>query len=458
MSESSTQWETVPLDQICDVNPHEPGPQDRLTEVSFIPMPAVSDTEGIILNHGTKPFAEVAKGYTRFRDGDVIFAKITPCMENGKIALASGLHGGSACGSTEFHVLRSRGSVLPRYLWYFLRQKQFRTDAERHMTGAVGQRRVPAQYLKTSRIPLPSIRVQRDVVVKLDALVKKTRIAREELGRIPRLVERYRSAILNAAFRGHLTQKWRALNPSPSPDKKKIAEERRYFKPSDHYQPPDAELTVDPPFGIPPSWRWSRAEAVCDLITKGTTPPKSEMAAGSGDVPYVKVYNLTFDGTLDFGKDPTFVSKRIHSGILQRSRVVPGDVLMNIVGPPLGKVSIVPNALPEWNINQAIAVFRPVPSVDSRFLALWLLSKDLLAWTGSRSKATAGQSNLTLQICRDIPIPLCSQAEQMELIRLVENGFDRVDEVSSRAKRALDLVNRLDHAVLREAFRGGLVL
>src|SRR5216683_4594998 len=97
-----TAWRDVPLEEVCDLNPRDQGPDNPATKVSFIPMPTVSDVDGIILPHDVKQFSEVSKGYTRFRDGDVIFAKITPCMENGKIAIAQGLAGGMACGSTEF--------------------------------------------------------------------------------------------------------------------------------------------------------------------------------------------------------------------------------------------------------------------------------------------------------------------------------------------------------------------
>jgi type I restriction enzyme S subunit len=172
-------------------------------------MPAVCDREGIILPHETRFLEEVWKGYTHFQDNDVIFAKITPCMENGKIAFAKGLRNGLACGSTEFHVLRSLGVVLPEYLWRFIHQLDFRKEAERHMTGAVGQRRVPVQFLKETTIPLPPLNEQRRIVTKLDSLFAHSRRAREELARVSGLCDRYRKAVLAAACSGHLTADWR---------------------------------------------------------------------------------------------------------------------------------------------------------------------------------------------------------------------------------------------------------
>jgi type I restriction enzyme S subunit len=182
------------------------------------------------------------------------------------------------------------------------------------------------------------------------------------------------------------------------------------------------------------------------------------MTPRKGDVPYIKVYNLTFNGGLDFSRDPTYISTDTHERILPRSKVFPGDVLMNIVGPPLGKVSIVPSTSPEWNMNQAIDVFRPVPSLDRSFLAFWLLSDQLLNWAVTRSKATAGQSNLTLQICRDLPIPLCSLEEQKEIVRDIESAFERIENLAAQAVRASDLLDRLDQATLDKVFRGEILV
>lgn len=94
-------WVETALQDICDVNPRHPSNVDREQMVSFVPMPAVSDVLGVIEEHDVRPLEDVWKGYTHFQEGDVIFAKITPCMENGKIAVASNLHNGLACGSTD---------------------------------------------------------------------------------------------------------------------------------------------------------------------------------------------------------------------------------------------------------------------------------------------------------------------------------------------------------------------
>ncbi|MGO4319925.1 restriction endonuclease subunit S, partial [Agrobacterium sp. MCAB5] len=123
----------------------------------------------------------VSKGFTQFVDDDVIFAKITPSMENGKSAVARRVVNATGFGSTEFHVLRSTGAVVPEYLWRFVRRQEFRDNAQQVMSGAVGQQRVPAEYLKSHLLPLPPLPEQRLIVAKADRLINQTMQARAEL-------------------------------------------------------------------------------------------------------------------------------------------------------------------------------------------------------------------------------------------------------------------------------------
>lgn len=214
MTELPSGWVDCSLSDICIVNPKHSPDEDRSQKVSFVPMSAVSDVIGAINNPEERGLDEVWKGYTHFQNGDVIFAKITPCMENGKIAVAENLTNGLACGSTEFHVLRPEPGVSAKLIWYFLRQPIFREEAERYMTGAVGQRRVPKDYLASHKYPLPPIAEQIRIVEKLDLLRTHLRRAREELQKVQALstarteqnmlLNNLEMAILKKAFQGDL--------------------------------------------------------------------------------------------------------------------------------------------------------------------------------------------------------------------------------------------------------------
>ena len=152
-------WAWVTVGEVCDINPRffddVPG-DDEL--ISKVPMAAVEAESGRLDPSELVEYGSVkGKSLTPFQENDVLFAKVTPCMENGKIALARDLHGGRAVGSTELFALRSRGAVVPSYLMYFLLQKSVRKEAERAMTGAVGLRRVPRNFLSSIPIPLPPL-------------------------------------------------------------------------------------------------------------------------------------------------------------------------------------------------------------------------------------------------------------------------------------------------------------
>jgi len=155
-------WGMVPLGNICHINPKK-GQDQRLNsgiEVSFVPMQAVTET-GRIDAMTVKEYDDVKTGFTYFAENDVLFAKITPCMENGKGAVAKGLHNGIGFGSTEFHVLRPiNGKATPYWLYTLTTFQQFRLDAANNMTGSAGQRRVPASFLENYRVSVPPINLQ----------------------------------------------------------------------------------------------------------------------------------------------------------------------------------------------------------------------------------------------------------------------------------------------------------
>ena len=139
-------------------------------------MAAVDERLGAITAGEVRSFAEVARGYSSFRTGDVLFAKITPCMENGKVAVARDLTNGIGRGSTEFYVIRPGNSVLGDYLFFYLRQPRFREQAKRNFTGTAGQQRVPKSFMENVPIPLPSLDEQRRIVAILNRAAKIERL------------------------------------------------------------------------------------------------------------------------------------------------------------------------------------------------------------------------------------------------------------------------------------------
>ena len=152
----------VKLGECCEINPKK-AKDTRLAdeiEVSFVSMPSVSE-KGEIDPSDIRKYEVVKKGFTYFAENDVLFAKITPCMENGKGAVAKGLMNGIGFGSTEFHVLRPIEGLSNSYWIYVITSfKTFRRDAKANMTGSAGQRRTPASFLESYEVSLPPIELQ----------------------------------------------------------------------------------------------------------------------------------------------------------------------------------------------------------------------------------------------------------------------------------------------------------
>jgi type I restriction enzyme S subunit len=223
-------WIQATIDELCDLNPKHNQELSDKTLVSFVPMAAVSDVLGTIIEPQDRTLGEVRKGYTHFADGDVIFAKIAPCMENGKAASVRGMTNGLACGTTEFYVFRSHGVINQDFLFHFIRQESYRKAAGAAMQSGVGQTRVPKEFVLNTELPVPPLTEQRRVVAKIEALQERSRRAREALTEVGPLLEQFRQSVLAAAFRGNLTADWRAAHPNVEPASKllhRILTERR---------------------------------------------------------------------------------------------------------------------------------------------------------------------------------------------------------------------------------------
>lgn len=199
-------WERVSLSEVCKVNPKKIETKDLPDdlEVSFFPMSALSEVYGEITNPQTKPLKEVKTGFTNFSEGDVVFAKITPCMENGKSAVIGRLVNDIGYGTTEFYVLRCSGKLYNRYLYHLVRDKHFRDEAKSVMTGAVGQQRVPKSFLEKYPLYLPSMPEQEEICRVLDEMFAKERKVKNFSENVIKQIDVIKKSILARAFRGEL--------------------------------------------------------------------------------------------------------------------------------------------------------------------------------------------------------------------------------------------------------------
>ncbi len=181
-------WAAPKLSDVCRINPRGKSGLAEDDEVSFVPMAAVSEISGSILAAETRPVRDVQKGFTLFHEGDVLFAKITPCMENGKAAIAHKLVNQRGYGSTEFHVIRPSGLILAEWVFAIIRTAEFRRAAAASFQGAVGQQRVTGSFLENFRIPLPPLSEQQRIVEILQEAEKIRRLRAEAEAKTAELI------------------------------------------------------------------------------------------------------------------------------------------------------------------------------------------------------------------------------------------------------------------------------
>lgn len=183
--------QSVPLKDLAEFDPPVPKDAHRSSDelVAFMPMADLLAENSVAKPKQVRKALEVVNGYSYFQDGDVLIAKITPCFENGKVALAQ-VEQEHGFGTTEFHVVRAHSDKLfPKYLTHFLRQRWIIAEGERKMTGSAGQRRIPRHFLQNLRIPLPPIEEQRRIAAILDKAEALRARRRQALAKLDTLTQ-----------------------------------------------------------------------------------------------------------------------------------------------------------------------------------------------------------------------------------------------------------------------------
>lgn len=351
-------------------------------------------------------------------------------------------------------LFRPSGAVTSQWLYFFLCGGESVKSVINETRGSAGQVNISLSQCRKFRIPLPPLAEQKRIVAKLDALNAKSARARTELARIETLVSRYKQAVLSKAFSGRLvepipfdsmltanaikrerdsilaTQKKRnAKGTVPSPDRKpaKIGQ-------------------------LPKSWCILSLEAMTDptrVIQYGILKPGPDVNDG---VPYVKVTNIK-GGSIELGKIRR-TTKDIHQSYA-RSTLRSGDLLLTIRG-TVGRVAITPAELDGGNITQDTVRIATLPSVNAGYVYWYLQSLVAQQYFGLNKKGVAVQG-INVGDVRPMEVPVAPFEEQKEIVRRIESAFARIDRLAAEAKRALELVSRLDEAILAKAFRGELV-
>jgi type I restriction enzyme, S subunit len=469
-------WSQARIDQVATLNPNREGLELAPTApVHFVPMAAVKEAFGGIDVSTTRPLHEVAKGYTVFRADDVIIAKITPCMENGKLAVIPHLEHGWAFGSTEFHVLRSTGVIRPLWLAHFLSQTEIRREAQRAMTGSAGQLRVPLSWIAEQVVPLAPLPEQDRIIAKIEELFSDLDAGVVALERVRANLKRYRAAVLKAAVEGKLTDDWRAQHPDTEPAAvllERILTDRRRQWERDQLakfaqagkQPPKGwrEKYPDPrppertnSLELPDCWCSVSLDQLVGRSEYGTSVKCDYSAAGP---PVLRIPNIA-RGDLDLHdiKNTTIPLEITPGDELQK-----GDMLVcrtNGSISLIGKAALVRTALrPPHTFASYLLRFR---FVETEFLPKWthifFSSLQGRSFIESHAASSAGQHNVSLSLLNGMSLPLPPHDEQEVIISEVESRLSILDEIEAQIDANLKRADRLRQGILKRAFEGRLV-
>ena len=385
----------VPIGEVCQVNPRATKARYREDMlVSFVPMAAVNEQLGAITVCEERPVAEVSKGYTSFEDGDVLFAKITPCMENGKTALAQNLTNGIGRGSTEFHVLRPGSHALGEYVYHFVRQARFRDEAKRNFTGTAGQQRVPKSFLENALIPLPPLDEQRRIVGILNRAAKIERLraqAQELMGEfIPALfIKMFGDPVEN---------------------------------PYGHHQQPLSE---------------------CANFISGATPSKQNGSYWDGEIPWISPKDMKVDLITD-SKD--HVSNLAFADTSLKA--VPANTPIIVV-----RGMILAHTVPIAFTARSVAINQDIKAIEfdsiiEPVFGFWCLKALQLRILEDVDTAAHGTKRIEMSRLGGMPMHIISRDQQLRYVQLAETARSTVDIAEDGSRTASELSASLTSRLL----------
>lgn len=376
-------------------------------------------TRGAYLNGWSLASSSISTN-SIFQAGDVLFGKLRPNLRKCVVAPFDGY-----C-STDILVLRSNTGFDPSFAGKVLGTERVGAAAEMTSVGTK-MPRTSWKHLRELEVFCPGVPEQSKIAQILDTLDTAIHETEAIIAKL--------KAVKQGLLHDLLT---------------------RGIDANGELRPPQAEaphLYKESPLGwIPKEWDVAPTSTRCTLITKGTTPAASDMWQDSEGIRFLRVDNMSFDGQFNLEASTFRVSAATHNGYLARSKCQPGDVLTNIVGPPLGKLGLVTDEIGEINVNQAIALFRPTEKLLSSFLLIWLGSGISQSWLRRRAKQTSGQVNLTLALCQELPIPCMAISEQQAIVDAILAAQERILQEENQLEKM-----RFDKSALMDDLLTGRV-
>lgn len=399
-------------------------------EVSFVPMEAVGEYGGLNLER-TKPIDEIGAGYTAFEEGDVVIAKITPCFENGKGAIAQGLKNGVGFGTTELHVLRAGSRLDTRFLFYLTISQAFRALGESEMYGAGGQKRVPPDFAKDFRVPLPPLDEQRAIVrfldvktAQIDALIAKKRQL------IETLKENRRALIARAVTRGLPPVAATAVGLDPHPEM--------------------VDSGVDWLRKMPARWRLHPLKRIVDQpITDG---PHETPDFPSEGVPFVSAEAVQ-DGRVLLSSMRGFISREDHERYSKKYAPRKHDIFIVKSGSTTGKVALV-DFDTEFNVWSPLAAVRCNRRKALPEFLFYALASDYFQGLVQVSWSFGTQPNIGMGVIGNLLVLLPPLGEQLLIAEFLSDQVAKVDALVSQTQSAILQLSEYRQALITSAVTG----
>ena len=474
-------WEWVRLGEIGIINPRNDA-EDSAT-AGFVPMPLVPEGYSDKHQFEERPWSEIKKGYTHFADGDVGMAKITPCFENAKSCVFSGLPNGIGAGTTELHIFRnSFNSVAPRFLLYYLKNPNYISRAVPKMTGSAGQKRVPTPYFTEQLFPLPPLKEQHRIVARIDQLMarcdelERLRKEREEkrlavhaaaikklldtsdgtawnfiqqhfgeLYTVKENVAELRKAILQLAVMGRLVRQ----NPNDPPASdllKEIEAEKQRLVKAGIFRNNDDKLSNGSvcPFELPQGWEWASVQQL-GFVLGGKRLPKGHAYS---ELPtkyrYLTVTNMKNATIID--NDIKYISHETHEEI-KKYVISRDDIYITIAG-TIGAVGIIPEHCDGMNLteNASRLVFF---GCDKLFL-VHLLSSGIVQDQFAVLTNKMAQPKLSLRSILSTGVPVPPLAEQHRIVARIDQLMALCNTLDQQIDAATGKQSELLNAVMAQ--------
>ncbi|WP_294412874.1 restriction endonuclease subunit S [uncultured Ruminococcus sp.] len=415
-------WKWVKLSDLYEINPKVEA--DNNADAAFIPMEKISAGFERTFSFEVMNWEKAAKNHTKFQNGDVAFAKISPCFENRKSFVAENLPNSIGGGTTELIVLRQK-YVYPLFTYYLVNDQRFIKAGSGSYKGIVGQQRVKSDIIKNYLIPLPPLAEQKRIVERVEEIFRVLDTIDEAQEKYSADVESLRSKLITAGIQGRLTQQLdtdgtaEELYQQIQAEKQKLIKEGKLKK--EKPLPPISPEEI--PFEIPGNWKWVRMKEISFKITDGTH--HSPINTDSGDYMYVTAKNIKDKG-VDLS-NITYVSKEVHDEIYARCNPELNDVLLIKDGATTGVVTV--NDIDEpFSLLSSVALIKPVHEFVEPWYIAYVLRSSLFYKTIRAQMTGTGITRIVLRQIEPFIVPLPPLAEQKRIADVLEKALGAIDK------------------------------